>query len=93
MSIFQIMTEDLDTGQNLVRRSSLGKGHKKRHRLSRKKYDGLNFVDDTIGVSDMVLLDSLTEEKLTKNLEIRFMSGEIYVSFYPFNNMKEDIIP
>ncbi|XP_046846889.1 unconventional myosin-Ia-like [Xenia sp. Carnegie-2017] len=72
------MTEDLDTGQNLVRRSSLGKGHKKRHRLSRKKYDGLNFADDTIGVSDMVLLDSLTEEKLTKNLEIRFMSGEIY---------------
>ena len=71
--------DDPDPGHKLVRRSSLGKGSKKR-RMSKKKYDGRSIMDDMVGVSDMVLLDPLTEDKLMENLEKRFKAGEIYVS-------------
>lgn len=73
------MADDPDPGHKLVRRSSLGKGSKKR-RMSKKKYDGRNIMDDMVGVSDMVLLDPLTEDKLMENIEKRFKAGEIYVS-------------
>ena len=73
------MADDPDPGHKLVRRSSLGKGSKKR-RMSKKNYDGRSIMDDTVGVSDMVLLDPLTEDKLMENLEKRFRAGEIYVS-------------
>ena len=74
------MADDPDPGHKLVRRSSLGKGSKKR-RMSKKKYDGRSIMDDMVGVSDMVLLDPLTEDKLMENLEKRFKAGEIYVSW------------
>lgn len=70
---------DSDSSHKLVRRSSLGKGSKKR-RLSKKKYDSSSMMVDIIGVSDMVLLDPLTEDALMQNLEKRFKAGEIYVS-------------
>ncbi len=76
------MADDPDPGHKLVRRSSLGKGSKKR-RMSKKKYDaGRSIMDDMAGVSDMVLLDPLTEDKLMENLEKRFKAGEIYVSSF-----------
>lgn len=68
---------DSDSSHKLVRRSSLGKGSKKR-RLSKKKYDSSSMMVDIIGVSDMVLLDPLTEDALMQNLEKRFKAGEIY---------------
>lgn len=71
------MADDGDPGHKLVRRSSLGKGSKKRRQ---KKHEGRSIMDDTVGVSDMVLLDPLTEDKLMENLEKRFKAGEIYVS-------------
>lgn len=72
---------DADAGHQLVRRSSLGKGSKRKRRpSSKKKYDGRSVMDDMVGVSDMVLLDPLTEDALVENLEKRFKAGEIYVS-------------
>ena len=75
------MADDPDPGHKLVRRSSLGKGSKKR-RMSKKKCEGRSVMSDMVGVSDMVLLDPLTEDKLMENLEQRFNAGEIYVSSF-----------
>ncbi len=38
-------------------------------------------MDSNIGVSDMVLLDPLTEDSLVENLKIRFQAENIYVSY------------
>lgn len=85
------MADDPDPGHKLVRRSSLGKGSKKR-RMSKKKYDGRSIMDDMVGVSDMVLLDPLTEDKLVENLEKRFNAGEIYVSSRLLNYLSKVIL-
>ena len=37
-------------------------------------------MEDHIGVSDMVLLDPLTEDSLVENLKKRFQKEKIYVS-------------
>ena len=37
-------------------------------------------MDSQVGVSDMVLLDPLTEDALVENLKIRFKENKIYVS-------------
>jgi myosin I len=37
-------------------------------------------LDNTVGVSDMCLLDPLDEDTFLENLQIRFQHGQIYVS-------------
>lgn len=37
-------------------------------------------LDNTVGVSDMCLLDPLSEDAIIENLQTRFRHGQIYVS-------------
>ena len=41
---------------------------------------GRNMMDDMVGVSDMVLLDPMTEDAMIENLWDRYNSKDIYVS-------------
>jgi len=41
---------------------------------------GRSMLDNMVGVSDMVLLEPLTEDSLLENLWDRYNSKEIYVS-------------
>ena len=43
-------------------------------------------MEDRIGVSDMVLLDPLTEDSLVENLRMRFKKEKIYVGSNHYNN-------
>lgn len=41
---------------------------------------GRSMLDNTIGVGDMVLLESLTEDSMLENLWNRYNNKDIYVS-------------
>ena len=43
---------------------------------------GRSMMDDMVGVSDMVLLDPMTEDAMIENLWDRYNAKDIYVSFF-----------
>ena len=43
---------------------------------------GRSMLDDMVGVSDMVLLEPLTEDSLMENLWDRYNNKDIYVRLY-----------